>query len=89
MFVIRFLGHGKESGYNGVNEEILIDVAYAALRINAETYRAKITFKRYMAPNVTCKAYAYHNENRGADWQFSTCRKGHRAVPVAVERQIC
>ena len=50
----------KRSPENGVNEEILIDVAYAALRIGAETYRAKITFKRYKDPNVTGKAYAYH-----------------------------
>ena len=50
----------KRSPENGVNAEILIDVAYAALRIGEETYRAKITFKRYKDPNVTGKAYAYH-----------------------------
>ena len=50
----------KRSSENGINEEILIDVAYAALRIGTETYRAKITFKRYKDPNVIGKAYAYH-----------------------------
>ena len=54
-------GHDmKRSAANGVNEEILIDVAYAALRMDAETYRAKITFKRYRDPNTTEKVYAYH-----------------------------
>lgn len=50
----------KRSPENGVNEDILIDVAYAALRMDAETYRAKITFKRYRDPNTTEKVYAYH-----------------------------
>ena len=50
----------KRSPENGVNADILIDVAYAALRIGEETYRAKITFKRYKDPNVMGKAYAYH-----------------------------
>ena len=50
----------KRSAANGVNEEILIDVAYAALRMDSETYRAKITFKRYRDPNTTEKVYAYH-----------------------------
>ena len=50
----------KRSAANGVNEEILIDVAYAALRMDAKTYRAKITFKRYRDLNTTEKVYAYH-----------------------------
>lgn len=50
----------RRSLANGVNREILIDVAYAALRIGDEFFRAKITFKRYYDPNVTSRMYAYH-----------------------------
>lgn len=50
----------KRSLAHGVNRDVLIDVAYAALTIGTELYRAKITFKRYKDPNVAGKAYAYH-----------------------------
>ena len=50
----------KRSLAYGVNKDVLIDVAYAALAIGTGLYRAKITFKRYKDPNVAGKAYAYH-----------------------------
>ena len=50
----------KRSLAYGVNRDVLIDVAYAALAIGTGLYRAKITFKRYKDPNVAGKAYAYH-----------------------------
>ena len=50
----------RRSLAHGVNKDVLIDVAYAALAIGTELYRAKITFKRYKDSNVAGKAYAYH-----------------------------
>ena len=50
----------RRSLVHGVNRDVLIDVAYAALAIGTGLYRAKITFKRYKDPNVAGKAYAYH-----------------------------
>ena len=50
----------RRSLAHGVNRDVLIDVAYAALAIGTGLYRAKITFKRYRDPNVAGKAYAYH-----------------------------
>ena len=50
----------KRSLAYGVNKDVLIDVAYTALAIGSELFRAKITFKRYKDPNVAGKAYAYH-----------------------------
>ena len=50
----------RRSLAHGVNRDVLIDVAYAALAIGTGLYRAKVTFKRYKDPNVAGKAYAYH-----------------------------
>jgi len=51
---------GIRSVANGVNENVLIEIRYAALRFKGECHRVKLTFKRFADNHSPTKAYAYH-----------------------------